>query len=541
MMLPETFMRAGWIKFFISLFFLNLLLSTHLWIPFGQYENLLTSGIDTVLILFLIVLFSFILKPEKLYSKAIMALIAVVLSIHINILLTEAIYLSVYQKSISILDEIQFLIPALDLVLPGSSTNLRIIVLTLFFLVLFSISFTTSYVIVRNIIGFVNRINEKKIFIPLALMIFLSPINSDSGVFRSIQAFQKREPVIRQARTAPGSLSGFQSTDGRSNIAMFMVESYGSTLITNPEHRERGYRILQDLSERFANAGYSSASGLLDSPAFGGRSWLADGSVLSGIRLENQKIYDETLKRGSAALLTAFRQAGYTSIVSAPGTSFADDQWKRFYSFDRYFFQDDFGYEGPFVAFGNMPDQYQIHAVNQQIKSIDQKLFIQFILATSHMPWDRVPSYYEDWSRLRDGTIYNNRSDIRFFDNNVISGTEYSLGFTETLSYTLNSVAGFLEKENDSFSLVIILGDHQPKYPVTERGADSGVLVHFLSRDPKLIEKFLSFGYQPGFIPQAGRAQKGIEELTWELLRLGTNQNIRFENMRLESKIKIIK
>lgn len=289
------------------------------------------------------------------------------------------------------------------------------------------------------------------------------------------------------------------------DIHLFIVESYGHTVLSNGDHRDLMEPVYERLGLRLRRAGYRTRTGFLVSPAFGGRSWLADATMLTGRFIETQHEYDSIVESGAENLTHMLGDAGYHRVLAAPGTYEAGESWRAFYEFDQYLFRYDFGYRGPFVSFGAMPDQFLIKRANELAGSGEKPLFMNYVLVSSHVPFDRLPAYVEDWSRLGDGSIFN-ELPIRTFDNNWLTGGEYPQGYVASIEYTLTSIVEFLARRDDE-SLVIIVGDHQPRIPISDPDASFSVPVHIVSRDDSLVDPFRHYGFGRGFAPQSSLAR----------------------------------
>lgn len=283
------------------------------------------------------------------------------------------------------------------------------------------------------------------------------------------------------------------------DIHFFIVESYGHTLLSNPSHRRLIEPVYEELEQRLRRSGYHGYTGFLVSPAFGGRSWLADATMLTGTFIDTQHKYESVIESDARNLTHILGEAGYHRLLAAPGTYEADLDWRSFYEFDQYLFRYDFSYRGPFISFGAMPDQFLIRRANQIVDPGDRPLFMNYILVSSHVPFDRVPRYVDDWSLLGDGSIFN-ELEIRAFDNNWLGGGEYPEGYVASIEYTLTSITEFLTRLDEE-ALVIVVGDHQPRIPIAEPDSTFSVPVHFLSRDPELVEPFRHYGFERGFAP----------------------------------------
>ena len=306
------------------------------------------------------------------------------------------------------------------------------------------------------------------------------------------------EPAPRQEQMVSYRFPGIRDGD----VHLFIVESYGHTLFSNPEHKGAMVPVYTSLQQEIESQGYSIRSGFLRSPAFGGRSWLADATMLTGIQVETQELYDQLPLSGRRNLSHIFEEAGYYRLMAAPGTRQAGDEWRNFYRFSRYLFRYDFEYQGPFVSFGAMPDQYLLYYSGEQLKPIDSPVFAFYILVSTHVPFEVIPEYIPDWERLAGGEIYA-EGHLREFQNNWLSGSEYPEGFIAGVDYSLRSIVGYIDRYLQGGSLAIIIGDHQPRIPVSERESTYSVPVHFLSRDAELLERLPAEHFDQGLRPEA--------------------------------------
>ena len=124
-------------------------------------------------------------------------------------------------------------------------------------------------------------------------------------------------------------------------------------LFQKPEYTEFILKLYERLLPLLDDDGWAVRTGFVLSPAFGGRSWLADATLLTGEQIVNQRVFDDRLEKGEPAyLLNLLKNAGYLSYYIAPGSTRASEEWKKAYPFDSYFLQSDFAYEGPLIGFG---------------------------------------------------------------------------------------------------------------------------------------------------------------------------------------------
>jgi hypothetical protein len=298
---------------------------------------------------------------------------------------------------------------------------------------------------------------------------------------------------------------------GDGDIHLLVVESYGHTLFTNPMHRDNIRPVLGDISAKLEEEGWSARSGFLDSPAFGGRSWLADATLITGRRMTNQRIFDGHIYTGDANLPGQMSAAGYRTVYAAPGTRRTPEDWKNYYGYDDLIIEGDFGWEGPFISFGNMSDQFLLNTVGRRYLESDEPVFLAALLVSSHVPFVRIPEYIPDWDRLGDGSLYADEG-IRRFNNNWLGGSEYPEGYVYSIGYVLETIAGYMERYADEDSLVVIVGDHQPRTPISEASATSGVPVHFLSKTAAALTPLPDEFFSQGFIPSDDLPLRPMED-----------------------------
>ena len=314
------------------------------------------------------------------------------------------------------------------------------------------------------------------------------------------------------------------------DVHVFIVESYGHTLFTRKAYREAMEPVYQKFSDFLEFRGWQGGSSFLSSPAFGGRSWLADATLLAGLRLRNQEQYNAYLVSGSRNLSHRLGELGYHRILAASGTQYSTPDWESVHEFDTYLLEKDFGYQGPFITFGRMPDQYLLYHTAQHIAghftgqpaglSPGQKapLFAWYMLANSHVPFEAQPEYVDDWDSLADGSIFHD-GHVRSFKNNWLWGGEFPEGYLFSIDYELKIIREFMDRYLDPESLVIILGDHQPRIPISGADASYSVPVHVLSGKVALLEPLIRQGFQPRIVPEdEALPHQGMEEFPRLLL-----------------------
>jgi hypothetical protein len=304
---------------------------------------------------------------------------------------------------------------------------------------------------------------------------------------------------------------------GGRDVYVFFIESYGHTVFADPRHSPLITPYLKAAEDNLADHGYLACSNFLTSPAYGGSSWLAHGALASGVTITSQLHYDLLLTSAVQPVAEYFNRAGYRTVSVMPGTLWP---WPagEFYRYDKKYYAPDFDYHGPKFGWAPMTDQYVLDAIYRaEIQNRSRPLFIEFVLISSHAPFNEIPRYIADWSMIEDGAIYQGLEPIRF----PVIWPELknaSEAYVASIMYDWQVVVGFMERTAANDQIIIILGDHQPNLKITGENRPWSVPVHIISRNPSLVEPFISRGYTPGLIPSQPLPHPGIESLLWGLL-----------------------
>jgi len=307
---------------------------------------------------------------------------------------------------------------------------------------------------------------------------------------------------------------------GGADVLLFIVESYGEGALSDPPLAHRIRPELAAMETELASAGYTAASSVLDSPTFGGGSWLAHAALNTGVRTENQLEYELMVVHHPLTLGDFFRNAGYRTVLVQPANVRGIGK-RQYLRFDASYFGAAFEYRGPSFGWGTMPDQYVIDFVDRRelaARTPSGPRFVEYALITSHAPWTRQASVVRDWSEVGDGRVFAGLP-IREHDT-AWSHLEGAAGaYADALVYDLEVLRRYLADRVKDDTLVIILGDHQPPGGVTGQSDGHGVPVHVLSRKRSLVEPFVARGYTSGLLPATSGGRLGLETFLFSFLR----------------------
>jgi hypothetical protein len=302
-----------------------------------------------------------------------------------------------------------------------------------------------------------------------------------------------------------------------SNVYVFFIESYGHTVFADSRHSPLITPFLQDAGYKLEKQGYRICSNFLQSPAYGGSSWLAHGALAGGVRIDSQLQYDLLLASRVQPLAEYFNRAGYRTVSVMPGTLWP---WSAgdFFQYRKKYYAPDFDYRGPEFGWAPMTDQYVLDTIYRaEIQKRTRPLFIEFVLISSHAPFNELPRYVPDWSAIGDGLIYHRRQPVKF----PVLWPELenaSEAYVTSIIYDFKVLVGFLEQMVTGDELIIILGDHQPNLKITGENQPWSIPVHVVSRNPDFVRPFIERGYTPGLIPSQALPHAGIESIFWHLL-----------------------
>lgn len=302
--------------------------------------------------------------------------------------------------------------------------------------------------------------------------------------------------IAGQRSGAAVSLKGLDHAD----VLLFVVESYGHVVFNESRYRP----AMEATMERFAGVldrhGFKAVSSYLDSPTYGGASWLAHTSLEFGVRVKNH-LEDQALLRSSLPPLASyFGRSGYRTVSVMPGTRYAFPEGSAF-GYDQFYYAHHFNYRGPKFGWAPMADQFVLDWVRRhEFEKRKGPLFVRYELVSSHASFSVQPPFIADWQKIGDGSIYNDLQLIRYpihWPNLKNAGEAY----LRSLDYEFTLLGDYLARYVDTDSLIIILGDHQPNLQLTGGGQPWSVPVHIISRNIRLLQPFVQRGYKPGLIP----------------------------------------
>jgi hypothetical protein len=256
----------------------------------------------------------------------------------------------------------------------------------------------------------------------------------------------------------------------------------------------------------------------MKSPAFGGRSWLADATILTGRWIGNQEAYDTMWSTEQPTLGEVMEDAGYNTVLAAPGMTFLEEEFRDFFPYDTLYLQGDLDYQGKRYSFGGgITDQFLLNGIRLKGEPAKSPFFGVYVMVSSHVPFNVLPPFIEDWESIGNGAIYNDLPR-RIFDNDWLRGGEYPEGYTASIEYSLRTVVDYLVTFVEDDAVAVIMGDHQPRIPIAEQSSTFSVPIHIVSRNAGLVRHFDEYGFEAGLEPSQPTPHPRMDELYGMLL-----------------------
>jgi hypothetical protein len=299
-----------------------------------------------------------------------------------------------------------------------------------------------------------------------------------------------------------GGSGGVLSALAGKNVIFAFVESYGRSALEDPG-LSPGVTAVVDAGNRdLVAAGYGARSGWLTSPTFGGGSWLAHSTLLSGTWVDGQTRYAELLRSSFPTLVTDFRSHGWRAVATMPGTR-ADWPQGKFYGYDEIYTAPDLGYHGPTFSWSPMPDEFVLSRL-QHLELAGRHtapLMATIELTSSHTPWAPLPVSVP-WEDVGDGAVFDpmpaqGKQSATVWQDPQQIRAEYA----RSIQYSVSTVLTFLQHYGGDNTVLVMLGDHQPAKIVTGEGASHDVPITIVTKDRSLLDRLSGWNWSESIHP----------------------------------------
>jgi hypothetical protein len=306
---------------------------------------------------------------------------------------------------------------------------------------------------------------------------------------------------------------------GARDLIVIFVESYGRSSFRNALYAPTHTGTLLQIQTDLAAQGVAMRSGWATAPMTGGQSWLAHGSVASGLWLNTQGRYRAMLVSPRRTLFHFAQNEGRRSVAIKPAHVFPWPEG-QFFGFDAIYNAADLGYRGAPFNWVTMPDQFTLMALDrlERDRADRAPIVAQVALVSSHAPWVPIPELVP-WDDVGDGTIFEQWAlsgdppEVVWRDHDRVRDQ-----FRLAVDYSLQAVGAWALRHSGNPPLIIMLGDHEPAGFVAGTGGYD-VAVHVIG-PPDLVDRFAALGWADGMIPPEALAPRRMDQMRDDLLRV---------------------
>ena len=217
---------------------------------------------------------------------------------------------------------------------------------------------------------------------------------------RELAAFR----IVSQSDPYGDQRELFNKLDAR-NVVLIFLESYGRASFANPLYATAHLATLETAERELAAVGLAIRSGWLESPISGGQSWLAHGTLASGLRIADQSRYGAMLASPRQTLFHLAQAAGYRTIAVMPAITLPWPEGPRM-GFETILTARNMGYRGQSFNWVTMPDQFTLATYPSRLDVDPRPDFVQVALISSHAPWIPIPPMIA-WETIGDGKVFD--------------------------------------------------------------------------------------------------------------------------------------
>lgn len=330
---------------------------------------------------------------------------------------------------------------------------------------------------------------------------FADPVSTTFA--RQVVLLAQGVAADRTGRFVPASpplqsdLSRVQGAD----VLLIFIESYGAVSFDRPSFASALAAPRAGLDAVIRDTGRRVVSAFVESPTFGGSSWLAHLSLLSGIEVRDADMNQLVMMQRRNSVVTLFSRRGYRTVAAMPGLRQA---WPEgaFYGFDALYDMPSLAYRGPEFGWWSTPDQYTVAETDaRELASTERApVFLFFPTTATHAPFGPTAPYQPDWGRIRTPVPYD-KADVERTYLQEPDWLDLSPGYVRAMTYTYDVLGGYLRTRADRDLVMILIGDHQPPAAVSGERASWNVPVHVITSRSAVLERLAARGFVPGLTP----------------------------------------
>jgi len=282
-------------------------------------------------------------------------------------------------------------------------------------------------------------------------------------------------------------------------VFLVFVESYGAVADT-PAFAARLAPARRRLEADIGDTHRQVVSAYVESPTFGGSSWLAHVSLISGIEVKDPDTNALLMAQPRDTLVKSFKRGGYRTVGLMPGLR---QRWPEggFYGFDEIYGADVLAYKGPEFGWFALPDQFSLAKFDVlEADKPSTPRFVFFPTISTHFPFSPTPPYQPDWRRMLTPRPYDGPDIVRAYAGEP-NWADFGPGYADALSYDFAVFGGYLRQHADRDLVMILIGDHQPPAAVSGERATWNVPVHVVASRPLILDRLRGAGFRTGLVP----------------------------------------
>jgi len=327
------------------------------------------------------------------------------------------------------------------------------------------------------------------------------------------QTYVRQARLVVAARAGVKTLPPSPSMDADlalvrgADVSLIFIESYGAIAFDRVDIAPNLVAERAELAAAIRDTHQDVVSALVESPTFGGSSWLAHISLMSGVEVRDPATNASLMMQQRETMVKALKRQGYRTLALMPGLR---QRWPEgaFYGFDEIYGATRLDYRGPEFGWFAIPDQFSLARADALERSQPSQAptFMFFPTISTHFPFIPTPPYQPDWARMLTDAPYDGRAIVEAYGQEP-DWTSFGPGYVRAMRYTYQTLAGYLRANAGRDRILIVLGDHQPAAAVSGKGAPWDVPIHVIAPAGStpdrsaILARLAARGFRPGLTP----------------------------------------
>jgi hypothetical protein len=334
------------------------------------------------------------------------------------------------------------------------------------------------------------------------------------------QTYVRQARLVLAARASVKTLPPSPSMDADlalvrgADVSLIFVESYGATAFDRVDIAPNLVSDRAALAAAIRDTHQDVVSAFVESPTFGGSSWLAHISLMSGVEVRDPATNASLMTQQRETIVTIFKRQGYRTLALMPGLR---QRWPEgvFYGFDEIYGAARLDYRGPEFGWFAIPDQFSLARADalERGQPSPAPTFMFFPTISTHFPFIPTPPYQPDWARMLTDMPYDGGAIVDAYEQEP-DWTSFGPGYVRAVRYTYQTLGGYLRAHAGRDRILVVLGDHQPAAAVSGERASWDVPVHVIAPTGSpidrsaVLERLTARGFRPGLVPERGALGK---------------------------------